>query len=75
MTTFTVELDLRADEPSAFVPSAQLAGARVGDAVTVRSTHLDGLRTGIVAEVIDDAAACRVPSPGKNSVLARSTST
>ena len=59
MTGFAVDLDLRADEPSAFVPSDQLAGAQVGDAVTVHSGHLDGPRTGIVAEVIIDDARGR----------------
>ena len=59
MTTFAIDYDLRADEPTAFVPSEQLPGARVGDAVTVRSSYLDGVRTGIVAEVIDDRARGR----------------
>ena len=59
MTVFAIDYDLRADEQSAFVPSGQLPGAGVGDAVTVRSAHLDGVRTGIVAEVIDDHARGR----------------
>ena len=59
MTTFAIDYDLRADEQSAFVPSDQLPDARVGDAVTVRSSYLAGDRTGIVAVVIDDHARGR----------------
>ena len=59
MTTFAVDLDVRADEQSTFVPSDRLAGAEVGDAVTVHSSHLDRPLAGVVAEVIDDAARGR----------------
>ena len=54
MTGFAIDLDVRADEESAFVPAEHLPGARVGDSVTVRSSYLDGVRTGVVAEIVDD---------------------
>jgi hypothetical protein len=59
MSDFTVDLDLRADETSAFVPSDLVPGAAVGDAVTVRSSYLAGERTGTVAEIVDDASRGR----------------
>ena len=54
MTAFTIDLDVRADEDSAFVPSSLVPGAGVGDTVVVRSTYLDEERAGTVAEIVDD---------------------
>ena len=52
--TFNIELDVRADEESAFVPADLVPGAGIGDTVTVRSAYLEGPRTGTVVEVVDD---------------------
>ena len=56
MTAFTIDLDVRADEESAFVPVDLVPGAGPGDLVTVRSTYLADDRTGTIAETIDDAS-------------------
>lgn len=57
--SYTVEIDVRADEESAFVPSDLLPGAAVGDTVIVRSSYLEGDRSGTVAEIVDDATRGR----------------
>ena len=55
MTSFDIELDVRADEDSAFVPAELVPGATPGDVVTVRSSYLDGARTGSIVDTVEDA--------------------
>jgi hypothetical protein len=54
VTVFAIDLDVRADEPSTWVPSDLVPGAVIGDVVTVRSSYLAGERTGVVAEIVED---------------------
>lgn len=58
MTTFSVDHDLREDEPSAWIPADLLPDAGVGDDIAVRSAHFAEIRTGVVAELVDDTRGC-----------------
>ena len=51
---WAVDLEVREDEASAWVPTAHLPAAAVGDGVTVRSSHLPAARHGTVVETLDD---------------------
>jgi len=51
---WAVDLEVREDEASTWVPRTDLPAAAVGDGVTVRSSHLPMARHGIVVETFDD---------------------
>jgi hypothetical protein len=55
VTAFEIDLDVRADEESAFVPADLVPGARRGDVVTVRSGYLDVVRSGSIVDTVEDA--------------------
>jgi hypothetical protein len=49
-----VDLDVREDAPSVFVPADLLPEASVGDVVTISSTQPATVRRGRIAEKLDD---------------------
>ena len=53
--TWSIRHDVREDAPSVFVPADELPGAAVGDTVEVTSTSPGPVRTGRVADIVDDA--------------------
>ena len=51
---WTVDLDVRDDAPSVFVPADLLPDALVGDFVTISSSQPDTVRRGRIIEKLDD---------------------
>jgi hypothetical protein len=58
-STWRIELDVRDDAPSMFVPADLLPDASPGDAVVVRSANPPATRAGVVQAVLDDDARGR----------------
>jgi hypothetical protein len=53
---WALDLDIREDEDSAWIPTTDLPGGAPGDGVTVRSEHLATERRGTIVETVDDAS-------------------
>ena len=51
---WSIELDVRNDAPSMFVPAALLPDAAVGDLVRIASTQPAGTHLGRIVEALDD---------------------
>ena len=51
---WTVDLDVREDAPSVFVPTELLPDALVGDFVTISSSERATIRRGQIIEELDD---------------------
>ena len=51
---WTVDLDVREDAPSVFVPADLLPDASVGDFVTISSDQPATVRRGRITETLDD---------------------
>lgn len=54
MGEWSVELDVREDAPSVFVPAERLPDAVVGDHVVVTSAQPSAIRRGRIVEILDD---------------------
>lgn len=51
---WTIELEVREDAPSVFVPAELLPGATNGDGVSITSTNSTSVRRGRIVEQLDD---------------------